>query len=118
MKNLLKIWQEGWREAIYLIGFSIILNILSVPFFILKLDFFREKIIARLSVYIILIIFWLPFMVYWASKISGFRAPTEKEAKEKEKKQREEYERLRLNRKMNKIEPDTSDSDTAPVELE
>ena len=104
MASAIQSWKNAWRTTWYYIYFSVLMNFFSIPIYIGRLDLINNNTIAKIIFYVIMLLFYLPFAVQWASKISGLHPLTEKEAKEKEEREREEYKQL--NRKMNNIEQD------------
>jgi hypothetical protein len=102
--KILKAYQEGWGTIVYFIGFFILLNIFAgIPLKIL----FSALDGYGLALYIVIgafLLIYFPFAMLWASRLSGVKPLTPKEAEGKRRKEIEEYRKIKKN-----IEPGVSE---------
>nr|CAA6830302.1 MAG: Unknown protein [uncultured Thiotrichaceae bacterium] len=98
MKNLVALWKEGWREGIYFIKFAGAfyggyLLLLILTGIVTELT---ESSLIFYTMVLLCLVFGFPLIVHWASRISGFRAPTkEEEALEAQRQAEKVYEEIR-----------------------
>ena len=95
MKDFIEIWKDAWRTTWYFFFFWMMLGLFGLPLWIVsECTKDTDNNHSIWVFHIILYILYLPFAIRWASKVSGVRPPTRKEAKEMARRSQEEYEQI------------------------